>query len=277
MCARSTDWMPFATASTTASSDGVAPRLKVVAVATTRCSRSSCTSAPRKRPYARSFATPLLRRTPSQPPVSIGSRNTTIPAFAASRMIASARAKYAGFGVERSPGVVKGLMPSNVVPSSLQPVYFAHRRSTQSALNPAALRSRDVGGGVVDAQVPDHRLRRVADDHERHVALIDEVTPIARELEREDESVCRRRMNEVGFGRRRDARTALAVARDDAVGAPTAKHATATNADARSSSLSTFAAVTSSGETSIRCEVAAAVDRSVASHSRQQAKGGQLA
>src|SRR4249920_3691685 len=95
---------------------------------------------PRNRPYARAFAMPLFRRTPSQPPVSIGSRNTASPAFAASRMIASARAKYAGFGVERSPGVVKGLVPSNVVPSSRQPVYFAHSRFTHSELNPAALR-----------------------------------------------------------------------------------------------------------------------------------------
>ena len=142
---------------------------------------------PRNRPYARSFAMPLLRRTPSQPPVSIGSRNTTIPALAASWMIRSARAKYAGFGVERSPGVVKGLMPSSVAPSSRQPVYFAQRRSTKRALKPASLSVFDVRGGVLQAQVPDHRLRGVADDHERHVALIDEVTMIRREFERVDE------------------------------------------------------------------------------------------
>ncbi len=63
-----------------------------------------------------------------------------MPALPASRIIASARAKYAGFGVARSPELLNGAIPSNVLPSLRQPVYVVHSRFTQSALKPAALR-----------------------------------------------------------------------------------------------------------------------------------------
>ena len=62
-------------------------------------------------------------------------------ACSASRIIASARSKYAGFGVERSPAERNGLIPSKVAPSRLQPVYVVQSRLTQIALKPAFSRS----------------------------------------------------------------------------------------------------------------------------------------
>src|SRR5262245_40708780 len=129
--------MPCATASATASSDALPHDWKSFPCHQTMFLKPLYRR-PSHWPKARSFATPLLRSTPSHPPVSIGSRKTTIPAFAVRRIIASALAKYAGFGVERSPGFVNGLIPSYVVPSDRHPVYVAHSRSISSELKPAA-------------------------------------------------------------------------------------------------------------------------------------------
>ena len=63
-----------------------------------------------------------------------------MPYFSAREIIASTRAKYASFGVDKSCGVVNGAMPSNVVPSALHAVYWTQRRLIQSVLIPAAFR-----------------------------------------------------------------------------------------------------------------------------------------
>ena len=61
-------------------------------------------------PKAKSFLTPFSTMTPSQPPVSIGSRKTLSAIFPCQAIIASARRRYVSFGVARSPGVENGAM-----------------------------------------------------------------------------------------------------------------------------------------------------------------------
>ena len=75
----------------------------------------------------------------------------------------------------------------------------------QEGVEPRGAAVGDERGSVLQAQVSDHGLRRVPDDHERRVALIDEIAPAAGDLEGVDEAPGGRRAP-VPCRRRRRAR-----------------------------------------------------------------------
>ena len=60
----------------------------------------------------------------------------------------------------------------------------AHNKLIQSALNPAALRSAMKEAASSNAEVADQGLRRVPDDQERRIVLVDEIPPVLRRFER---------------------------------------------------------------------------------------------
>ena len=70
-------------------------------------------------------------------------------------------------------------------------MYVVQSRLTQIALKPACLAIGQVGPGVLQAQISDQRLGRIADDEERLAALVDEIPPIPGDLEGEQERALR--------------------------------------------------------------------------------------
>ena len=80
---------------------------------------------------------------------------------------------------------MNGWIPSIVVPPSLHPVYLAQSRSTRRS-QARGLPVRDESCGVTHSEIADHGLGGITDDKEWPPALIDDVPPVARYLERED-------------------------------------------------------------------------------------------
>ncbi len=192
MCAGLTERMPFATASTTGVVGPPAPGLKVVSVQPDDVSETLVSPARET----------VRRRDPSQRHCFVGREPASgldrIQEDDQSRLRRKPDHRVGTFRevsrirrgeISRFRERLDAVEGRPVIPAT--GVFHAeqiHPKSVESCGSAV----RDVGGSVLHAQVADQRLWRVADDQEGHAALVDKVAPVARHLERVDESVPRR-------------------------------------------------------------------------------------